>query len=123
MNILTHFINPPVPRRDFDWTAAYEGYEPGDPIGYGETEKEAIADLLGHELRDQIARLKHESARLTSEVTRSGKEIMHLRATTDDLLRRLNETHDKWQNLIEKNSQKLHDYQRLVFTGRFEGGY
>ena len=123
MNILTHFINPPVPMRDFDWTAAYEGYEPGDPIGYGETENAAIADLLGRELQDQIVRLKHENARLISELTRSGKEVMHLRATTDDLLRRLNETHDKWQNLMAKNSQKLHDYQRLVFTGKFEGGY
>lgn len=48
MEILTFFINPPIPRRNFDWTAIYEGYEKGDPIGYGETEESAIADLLDY---------------------------------------------------------------------------
>jgi hypothetical protein len=32
--------------RHFDWQAVYESYEPGDPIGRGETEQEAIDDLL-----------------------------------------------------------------------------
>lgn len=49
MNILTHFINPPIPTRVFDWTATNESYEPGDPIGYGETENAAIIDLLRNE--------------------------------------------------------------------------
>ena len=30
---------------DCDWSAVYEGYEPGDKIGWGETEEEAIAEL------------------------------------------------------------------------------
>jgi hypothetical protein len=35
----------PIPDRQFDWTAVDSDYEPGDPIGYGETEAEALADL------------------------------------------------------------------------------
>lgn len=46
MTILTYFINPPIPRRDFDWSATTVDYEPGALCGYGETEIEAIQDLL-----------------------------------------------------------------------------
>lgn len=48
--IETHFIYPPIPLRQFDWCAYYDGTEPDDDgnmeAGYGKTEKEAIADLL-----------------------------------------------------------------------------
>jgi hypothetical protein len=30
---------------EFDWRAVYEDHKSGDPIGWGETEQEAIADL------------------------------------------------------------------------------
>lgn len=43
--IITEFINPPIPIRHFDWAAHFHGYEPGEPIGYGATEEDAIADL------------------------------------------------------------------------------
>ena len=43
--IVTTFDAKPIPIRRFDWTATFEGYEPGDPIGYGETEEQAINDL------------------------------------------------------------------------------
>lgn len=33
---------PPIPVRDFDWQA----YEPGDALGHGATEEQAIAELL-----------------------------------------------------------------------------
>jgi hypothetical protein len=46
-NIITQFIHPPIPDRSFDWSAVYEGYEGGDPIGYGRTEWEAMQDLTG----------------------------------------------------------------------------
>lgn len=36
----------PIPVRSFDWVVTLDGYEPGDPIGYGETEHEALGDLL-----------------------------------------------------------------------------
>jgi hypothetical protein len=44
--IITENICPPIGRRDHDWSAIYDGYEPGDPIGYGRTEDEAIEDLI-----------------------------------------------------------------------------
>ena len=44
-NIVTTFDAKPIPIHRFDWTATFEGYEPGDPIGYGETEWQAINDL------------------------------------------------------------------------------
>lgn len=43
--IRTNFIYPPIQTREFDWSAVFDGYEPGDLIGYGRTEAEAIADL------------------------------------------------------------------------------
>lgn len=46
MNIKTSFVYPPIPVRDFDWQAYEEGYEPGDALGHGATEAQAIADLM-----------------------------------------------------------------------------
>lgn len=47
MNIKAHCICPPIPTRNFDWSAidddTYDG--PGSKIGYGATEQEAIDDL------------------------------------------------------------------------------
>jgi len=43
--IITEFVYPPIPLRSFDWQAVEEGYEPGDPIGRGPSEDEAILDL------------------------------------------------------------------------------
>jgi hypothetical protein len=37
---------PPIPVRDFDWQAYEPGYEPGDALGHGATEEQAIAELL-----------------------------------------------------------------------------
>jgi len=45
MNILTHYINPPIPHWDFDWSATTDNYEPGEPIAYAETEAKAISKL------------------------------------------------------------------------------
>lgn len=46
--IRTTYVYPPIPVRDFDWSAiddsTYDGE--GSPIGYGPTEEAAIADLL-----------------------------------------------------------------------------
>lgn len=47
MKIRTEFVYPPIPIRQFDWTAIDDDtYEGGGPIGCGATEEEAIADLL-----------------------------------------------------------------------------
>jgi hypothetical protein len=51
--IVTSYIYPPIPRRDYDWCATLEDYDGADdsrdPIGFGATEAEAIDDL-----QDQI---------------------------------------------------------------------
>lgn len=47
--IITEQINPPIPVNNFDWNAYRDGYDAGDPIGYGATEREAIEDLLDKE--------------------------------------------------------------------------
>ncbi len=44
--IITKHEPKPIPVRNNDWSAVCEGYEPGDPIGYGKAELEAILDLV-----------------------------------------------------------------------------
>ena len=44
--IITEYVNPPIHNRGCDWSAVYEGYEPGDKIGRGETEEDAVEDLI-----------------------------------------------------------------------------
>lgn len=44
--IRTEHWPKPIPTDQFDWSAVADGYEPGDPIGYGKTEQDAIDDLL-----------------------------------------------------------------------------
>jgi hypothetical protein len=44
--IVTTHSPKPIPDRRFDWEAASYNYDIGDPIGFGATESEAIADLL-----------------------------------------------------------------------------
>jgi hypothetical protein len=36
----------PGPTDRFDWSATFDSYEPGCPIGHGPTEFHAIVDLL-----------------------------------------------------------------------------
>jgi len=42
--IVTEFIYPPIPIRNFDWVAYCDGDEEG-PQGHGATEEAAIAEL------------------------------------------------------------------------------
>lgn len=44
--IVISFEYPPIHIRSVDWSATLDGYEPGDPIGHGATEADAISDLL-----------------------------------------------------------------------------
>lgn len=46
----TSYDPPAAPCRSMDWNAVSDNYEAGDPIGYGSTEAEAIADLLDNML-------------------------------------------------------------------------
>lgn len=45
----TTHVYPPIPIRSLDWSATSDDYEPGDPIGWGRTEQEAIEDLKQQE--------------------------------------------------------------------------
>lgn len=44
--IVTHCVAPPIPFRSFDWRAYRDGTEESGPVGYGETEDAAVADLM-----------------------------------------------------------------------------
>ena len=47
--IVTNYWAKPIPDRQFDWSAHYDGDEPNDDgqmmVGYGNTKEEAIIDL------------------------------------------------------------------------------
>lgn len=44
--IYTTYVYPPIPLRNYDWSAVRDNYDEGGCIGWGTTEDEAIADLL-----------------------------------------------------------------------------
>lgn len=46
LRIVTSFVCPPIPYRGNDWCAYRDGQEEAGGYGYGETEAEAIQDLL-----------------------------------------------------------------------------
>lgn len=46
VRIRTEFVYPPIPDRTSDWSAVEDGYEPPMPMGWGQTEEAAIADLV-----------------------------------------------------------------------------
>ena len=48
--IHTFYAQGPGPP-PYDWEAYRNGFEPGDPVGHGETEREAILDLLEREAK------------------------------------------------------------------------
>lgn len=43
--VKTEFVYPPIPLRQFDWVAYFDGDEESGLRGWGRTEKEAIQDL------------------------------------------------------------------------------
>ncbi len=43
--IVIDFWKKPIPFRHYDFEATLENYEAGDPIGFGATMDDAIADL------------------------------------------------------------------------------
>lgn len=44
--IITSHDYPPIPIRQFDWSAHYDGYEETGPYGHGPTEEAARQDLI-----------------------------------------------------------------------------
>lgn len=57
MKIVTDHVFPPIPVREFDWSAHFDGQEEGGPYGRGRTEQEAILDLLGSQERYEFQTL------------------------------------------------------------------
>ena len=48
--IVTDYWPKPIPLRYFDWAATRDGWDLGEPIGYGATEQAAIDDLKAQEI-------------------------------------------------------------------------
>jgi hypothetical protein len=44
-SVITHHIHPPIPQRQFDWVALFEGDEESQTHGYGASKLEALVDL------------------------------------------------------------------------------
>jgi hypothetical protein len=44
--IVTSYVCPPIPDRNFDWCAYFDGEEEAGGYGYGATEAEAIQDFI-----------------------------------------------------------------------------
>lgn len=44
--IIVEYVHPPIPFRGHDYCASLDNYDGGDPLGWGETREEAIADLI-----------------------------------------------------------------------------
>jgi hypothetical protein len=64
--IITDHLYPPSPNRNCDWCATWDGYEPGDPIGSGATEAEAIIDLVNYaETLPWVERVARSHPKLT----------------------------------------------------------
>jgi hypothetical protein len=57
----TSHNKPPVPSTAFDWSATFDGYEPGDSIGFGQSEQEAIEWLIAEEAH--MIAIEHEKTR------------------------------------------------------------
>lgn len=55
VKIVTNHEYPPIPLRQFDWSACTDNYEPGAPLEHGETETEAVDNLLKHWCKNQGA--------------------------------------------------------------------
>ena len=47
--IITEHIYPPIPIRNYDWSAIRDDYDEGDLVGYGRTEQAAKDDLIQQE--------------------------------------------------------------------------
>lgn len=68
--IVADFVNPPVPSRQFDWCAFFEGDEELGQYGWGRTREEAIEDLqanFGETANVTMASVSYRLGRLTAE--------------------------------------------------------
>ena len=47
--IIVRYVFPAIPERGFDWCAFRDGTEEAGPYGHGETEEDAVRDLIEQE--------------------------------------------------------------------------
>jgi hypothetical protein len=72
--VRTDYWPKPIPLRSGDWTATLDGYEPGDPIGHGESEAEAVFDLYNQIFEreeDDEERYRHDTGEENADSTRN----------------------------------------------------
>lgn len=50
--VITH-VYPPIPVRSYDYSACFDGYDEGDPLGRGPTPQAAVGDLLDQVYGDE----------------------------------------------------------------------
>lgn len=55
--IVTSYVSPPIPYRQNDWFAHYDGEEEAGNYGWGATEEEAIRDFIENCKEDHDERL------------------------------------------------------------------
>ncbi|MBX3535802.1 MAG: hypothetical protein KF826_15755 [Xanthobacteraceae bacterium] len=79
--IITNFVNPPIPPRNNDWCAYYDGREEGGPQGWGQTQAAAIRDLVVNYPDDRPGNAKWIEA-----ATALGKALAALRAAEGRML-------------------------------------
>jgi hypothetical protein len=71
--IITTFDPPPIPVRNCDWAATLDSYDAGDPIGFGRTREEAVADLeeqLADQANDYADRIEARCVEMSDEMKR-----------------------------------------------------
>lgn len=61
--IVIYHLPPPIPLRDMDFVAFYDGEEEAGHYGYGATPVEALADFLTNYAEDHDKRLDGTPAR------------------------------------------------------------
>lgn len=71
--IVTSHIFPPIPVRQFDWCAHFDGAEESGHYGYGRTELAAIRDLIENcDDDDDYQQLAEAYAQMTSDNSQFG---------------------------------------------------
>lgn len=73
--IITRNICPPIPMRQFDWCAYFDGDEESGRCGHGHTEVEAVADLVENCTEDREGGLLTAITELTQEVAQLRQDI------------------------------------------------
>jgi hypothetical protein len=107
MSIITEFVRPPIPTRQFDYSATTDQYEPGDPVGFGETEAKARADLtdqLEGEMNDFMYDLKIYLEKICDKVDDlDGTALGNVNKALDDLAHETSSARRLCDSIIAEN--------------------